>query len=258
MNNLIDFPSVNCITLESSKERQEFMLEQTKKYNLKCNFHYAYNALEKPMAELIEVSSPFLWEMNEGEICTVASHLKAIRQWYYDSEEEYAFFCEDDVNLSVSENWSFTWKQFIEKLPSDWGIFQLVLARDFENENLEESIKVHQCLWDDWSACGYIVSRKYAKGLIDYHCKDENTYDLMLPWFPDCIPHVETLLFGLYCKGMSYALPMFVENADFPSYFYPKFIETEIKIYQRKASEIVKNWWQVEGKYRTLDWFFRP
>lgn len=256
MSNLINFPTVNCVTLKSSKQRQEFILQQTEKYGLKCNFTYAYDGVNHSLEELAKVESPFLSNMNIGEICAVISHIKAITNWYYNTDEEYGFFCEDDILLSLNENWTFTWDELVSKLPENWGIVQLSLIRNFESDDIHEHVKFHQYVWDNWSACAYIISRGYAEQLINFHVRGEDVYNLNLPFYPETTPYIENVLYNVDNKASAYTLPLFVENSDIISSFYPKFLQTESKNDQRRSSELVKNWWETNGRNKSIGWFF--
>jgi GR25 family glycosyltransferase involved in LPS biosynthesis len=256
VNNLINFPTVNCITLEKSTQRQKFILESIEKYNLKYKFHYAYDAVNNALIDIAKVHSPFLKEMNSGEICAVISHLKSIHDWYYETDEEYGFFCEDDVLFSLSENWNFEWDEMIKLLPSNWGIIQLSLIRQFGDNDDYKFMKFHKYLWDNWSACCYIVSRKYAEKLIKFHCKGFNIFDLNLPYFPEVIPFIENVLYNADNKETAYTLPLFVENIEIPSSFYPKFIQSNLKDNQQYSSLLIKDWWNTIGKEKTANWFF--
>ena len=258
-DNLINFPTVNCITLEKAVQRQNFLLESFQKYNLKYKFCYGYDGINNKsgnIKDIADISSPFLHQMNTGEICTSISHLKCIHDWYYNTEEEYGFFCEDDVLLSLSDNWNFKWEEIENLFPSDWGIIQLSLIRKFENTNDYKFMKFHKYLWDNWCACCYLVSRKYAKKLIDIHCKGLNIFDLNLPYYPNTVPLIENVLYNADNKETAYTLPLFVENIEIPSSFYPKFIQSNLKDNQQYSSLLIKDWWSTIGKEKTADWFF--
>jgi len=94
MNKLDGFPSVYYITLEESTERQEYIQKQFAEYNItpiplkSKRYAEADDVIE---GEHIDV----IWPAARG-VC--ASHLKAIKKWYNETEEPYAFFCEDDVS----------------------------------------------------------------------------------------------------------------------------------------------------------------
>lgn len=259
MNNLNNFPTINCVTLEQSSHRHQIILQQVEKYNLNIKFCYAYDGVNNSLSDLADVSGSFLNEMNQGEICAVISHLKSISEWYTNTDEEYGFFCEDDVLLELNEKWNFTWDDFINHLPSNWGAVQLSLIRNFQSETFDISdrfMKFHSYVWDNWSACSYIVSRRYAKQLIDFHCKGENIFDLNLPYYPNTVPFIENVLFNADNKETVYTLPLFVENTEIASSFYPKFIESNLKDNQKYSSHLVCEWWKKYGKSKSVEWFF--
>ena len=257
MNNLTNFPTINCITLKRLEERQSLFIKQCEKYNLNYNFTYGYENLKNPLGEDVKVESHLLGFMNAGEISAVLSHLKAIKDWFFNSDDEYGFFCEDDLLLSMNEYWSFDWDYVIKNLPNGWLAVQLSLIRDpFEKEKLENYIKLHPYLWDNWSACCYLFSRKYTKMIIDHYVKGDNNYDLTVKFTPKSIPYIENVLYTGSNKENVYTLPLFVENINVKSSFYPDFIKSENKDSQREASTLVNDWWQQNGKKVDLNWLF--
>jgi GR25 family glycosyltransferase involved in LPS biosynthesis len=256
MNNLINLPTINCITLKRLNERRSIFLDQCRKYNLNYNFIYGYENLKNPSGEAVEVEGPWLDSMNVGEISGVLSHIKAIKDWFFNSDDEYGFFCEDDLLLSINEYWSFNWDYVIENLPNGWLAVQLSLIRDLKNENVEDYIKLHPYLWDNWSACCYLISRKYAKIIIDSYVNGNNSYNLSLPFFPKTVPYIENVLYNASNKENIYTLPLFVENINVSSSFYPDFIEVKNKNSQKDSSDIVRGWWERNGSKIDLNWLF--
>jgi len=252
---LTSFPKINCVTLSDSHLRQKYIQEQCEKYNIDYKFSYAYDSRNTPLNEIANVNGNFLDQMNTGEICTVLSHLKAINDWLNETDDEYGFFCEDDIDLLTNEYWSFTWDELINSLPQGWKSIQLSIIKNFNDECIENSIKFHQYKWDNWSACAYIMSRQYAKELINTYYID-GSYNLALPCYPNSIPYIENTLFNLSCKEGVYTFPIFTENTNFNSTFYPLFINTNTKNNQKTSSEFTKMWWIMIGKFKNLNWFF--
>ena len=157
----------------------------------------------------------------------------------------------------LNEYWSFDWDYVIKNLPNGWLAVQLSLIRDpFEKEKLENYIKLHPYLWDNWSACCYLFSRKYTKMIIDHYVKGDNNYDLTVKFTPKSIPYIENVLYTGSNKENVYTLPLFVENINVKSSFYPDFIKSENKDSQREASTLVNDWWQQNGKKVDLNWLF--
>ena len=256
MNNLINLPTINCITLERLVERQSLFVDQCKKYNLNYNFIYGYDDLKDSSGKNVEVTGHWINSMNVREISVTVSHIKAIRDWFFNSSDEYGFFCEDDLNLNTSLHWPFDWNYLVKNLPSDWLAIQLALIRDLKCENLQNHIKLHPYVWDNWSGCCYLISRKYAKIIIDFHVKGENSYNLNLPFFPETIPYSENVLYNASNKEGIYTIPLFVENISIKSSLYPDFIEVKNKNVQIESSTIIQDWWEKNGSKVDLNWFF--
>lgn len=256
MNNLINLPTINCLTVKRLTERHNLFAEQCKKYNLNYNFIYGPESSKSELGENIEVISPWLDLMNSRELLVSISHIKAIKDWFFNSDDEYGFFCEDDLSLNLNEHWPFNWDYVIQNLPNNWFAVQLILIREINNENLEDYIKLHPYVWDNWSACCYLISRKYAKIIIDSHVRGDYSYDLNLPFYPEVIPHVENVLYNASDKQNIYTLPLFVENTNVNSSFYPDFIEVKNKDHQKDSSDIVRSWWERNGSKIDFNWFF--
>lgn len=100
------------------------------------------------------------------------NHMDMIRDWYENTEEDIGFFCEDDISFETVKYWDFKWTEFIQSLPEGWDIVQLCVVTDYDNlnysVNLEKKFNGHF-----WGVNAYIVSRNYAKKLIDEYCTDE-------------------------------------------------------------------------------------
>ena len=175
--------------------------------------------------------------------CTI-SHLKAIKNWYTKTtDSEYALFLEDDVTLQTAYNWNFTWEEFINELPSDWDCVQLTCIK----ENLSE-VKLREREWDDWSVTGYIITRKYAKLLIDTYFKEDGTIHLYTnegTTYP-CIENV------IYTLGKVYCIPLLVENVNFDSTFYGKTINEPHKQDHVSSANFVTNWWKQNGNQTNI------
>ena len=170
-NSLEGFPKAYFMTLEESVQRQENIKDQFLKYGLKIN-----PIISKRFSESNDnVQGKYLFQLNPGTAGCCVSHLKAIKKWYDETEDEYAFFCEDDLSLETIQYWDFTWKEFIKDLPNDWDVVQLVSIREDFGD-----FKIRERYWDDWSATAYILKRTYAKKLIDTYIKDD-VYFLEVP-----------------------------------------------------------------------------
>jgi len=252
-NNLVDFPTVNCITMQSSAQRQQIILNQCNQYQLNCNFFHGYSALNNTIPELINnlnVSGSWLEQLTPSELCISLSHLKCIYKWYTETNEPYGFFCEDDIDFSLNKFWNFTWLKLIQHLPPNWGCIQLTLLKDFTVNCIEDSIKLHLYKWDNWSACAYIMSRPYAEKLISYHIT-ETGFNLNLPYYPESIPYSENIIFNADGKQTTYTFPVFTEQLDSITSRSDQFDNGNNTI-----SFFTRMWWEMIGKFKPIEYFF--
>lgn len=239
-NPLENFPSVYYISLEESVDRRNNLIEQFKKYNV-TNLNGIISKRYKDSND--KVTGKYLHQLTEGAIGCVVSHLKALKQWYYNTDEDYAFFCEDDVSLETVEYWNFTWEEFIETIPEDAEFVQLmVISETFDN------FQLHERKWDEWAASAYIVTREYAKKIIDTYCISD-TYNLNNPIY-DVIPIVENIL----CAGLGkvYSIPLLVEDIKFNSTFSEEQepdVKNGHKTKHLSSHHTVLSYWKNKRKY---------
>jgi GR25 family glycosyltransferase involved in LPS biosynthesis len=242
MNKLENFPTVYYMSLEESVDRQKNIEEQFLKYDIVANPFKS-----KRFAESDDVlTGKYLHQLNAGTAGCCVSHLKAIKKWYEETEEDYAFFCEDDLSLETVQYWDFTWEQFVNKLPSDWDVVQLLTIRnDFDTFELRERY------WNDWSATAYIIKRDYAKRLIDNYIL-EDTYHLEVP-NSDVMPLIENILFTVL--GKAYTIPLLIEEIEFDSTF-SKQQDDDVNAGQKRdhyhASQTVLNWWKEKSPTKII------
>lgn len=235
-NQLEEFPSVHYISLEESIDRQKNLHAEFSDYGItKLN-----SLISKRFCECDDkVSGENLHILDDGTTGCVISHLKMIKRWYEETDEEYAFFCEDDLSLETVSYWNFTWKEFIENIPDDAECIQLCSIRPSQ-----ENFELRERSMYDWSVTAYILKRGYAKKIIDRHCiEDEFKLDIPQTNF---YPMPENVLF--YGLGKVYVVDLFVEKQDFKStFFVPANPEQGIKEYHSESYQNVLNWWKETG-----------
>jgi len=207
-NPLLGIPQINCISLEESKERRETLLNQFLPYGIN-NINFLLSKRYADSNDVIE--GKYVHTLNEGTAGCCVSHLKMIQNWLNTTQEEYGFFCEDDLCLKTVNYWKKNWVQFLDTLPKDWECVQLLTIR---KDNL--SLQVRDRLWNDWGASAYILKRSYAEKIVNTFIKD-NKFILELPEPNTGVqPLIENLLFTI---GKTYTIPLFIENIDFSSTF---------------------------------------
>jgi FkbM family methyltransferase len=225
-------PSIYYITLDESVDRQTELERQFQEYGIS-----PVSIKSKRFKDSQDkVSGKYAYQLNDGTKGCCISHLKAIKEWYENTEEDYGFFCEDDLSLETVQYWNFNWEQFVEKIPEDAECVQLFTIRDnFDTFSLRERY------WDDWGVSAYILTRDYAKKIIDTYIKGDE-YVLEIP-NQDIMPLIENILFA--SVGKSYTIPLFVENTQFNSTFvgYDDDVKDGHKTNHKIARQLVLNYW---------------
>jgi FkbM family methyltransferase len=232
-NNIMDeFPSVYCVSLEECQERRHELTFQFNNYGIEPIF-----LISKRYSESNDkVVGKYLHTLNDGTKGCCVSHLKMIKEWYNNTDEEYAFFCEDDLSLETIDYWDFTWNEFIEKIPDDAECVQLLTIR-----NHYDTFEMRSRYWDDWGATAYILTRNGAKKIIDSYIF-EDVYSLEVP-NKEIMPLIENIIFSFV---NTYTIPLFVENVSFKSTFENQ--DDDVKEGQKNnhkiAYDIVLNMWK--------------
>lgn len=256
MNKLYNFPPVNFISVDYSVDRRKNLYKKFLEYNIANIKPHIFKKYDENNHKIITNSV-----LSNDNNAATTSHLRTIKSWYYGTDEPYAFFCEDDLSLETVKYWNFTWEEFFNNLPKDWGVVQLSLLRNNFHAFL---IKFRTRCWCDWSCCAYIMKRDFAKKLIDtYFPKDEYLLNLVSidahirPYWASH-PCVETLIYSSMDTPI-YMAPLFVENIRFaPSYKSPE-EQTEINELDDHVysyNECLK-WWKSIGTKISLDEFMK-
>jgi GR25 family glycosyltransferase involved in LPS biosynthesis len=245
MNKLNNFPPVYYISLEDQHERQSSMNLQLDLLGIKDKTMvtaYDGRIIDYRDNELVE--GLYFHQLDSGQIAVGMSHLKAIKEWYYNSNTDYAVFLEDDVTFESSQYWNFTWDDIVNHLPKNWKVIQLALIK--EDGINEDDMKLHSRNWWNWSAGAYLITREYAKILINEYC-DNNRYRLKINKDLRLIPLVENIIY-IAAGDDAYTLPLFAEDTSHLSTFYPNLIKDTHKGGQIQSSQFILNWWKENGK----------
>jgi hypothetical protein len=187
----------------------------------------------------------------------VTSHLRAIKKWYETTNEEYAFFCEDDLSFETVKYWNFTWEGFLNLLPKEWECVQLSWVREDFFRFSPNGLKLRERCWCDWSACAYIIKRSHAKKLIETYYPNDifilethgNDIHLRDSWAK--LPVVETIIFSSF--GGVFGIPLFVEDVNNckSTYCAEGLATLNIDSYQQAT-----DWWKNYGQYINIEEFF--
>lgn len=244
MNKFKNFPPVYYISLEDSYERQKSMNLQLDLLGIESKTMVtAYDGKIVDYHHNEIVDGMYFHQMDSGQIAVVMSHLKAIKEWYYHSDTSYAIFLEDDMTFETSQYWNFTWNDIVQNLPKNWKVIQLALIK--EDGITENEMKLHKRPWWNWSAGAYMITRDYAKVLIDDYCNGEK-YQLKIKNDLRLIPLIENVIY-LAAGSDAYTFPLFTEDTSHLSTFYPNLIDDTHKGGQIQSSQFILNWWKTKG-----------
>jgi hypothetical protein len=211
------FPSINYISVEDTHERRELLHKKLEFLGIDNVTPHIFKRYDDSEHKYIGQNYKSLTGISRGP---VTSHLKAIKDWYFNTDEEYTFFCEDDISFETIEYWNFTWKEFFGNLPSDWGCIQLSWVREVDQmfRFSNDGVYLRSRCWCDWSACAYLIKRTHAKKLIaSYYRNGEFNLDYIgsdssvrPAWA--LRPTAETIIFSQLSP--IYGVPLFVEDVN--------------------------------------------
>jgi hypothetical protein len=264
-NKLKNFPSINFISVSNSEERRNLLYEKFNDYGLTNIIPHIFESYDDSQHNFVGEAINTLHGVGRGP---TTSHLKAIRDWYCNTDEEYGFFCEDDISFETVKYWNFTWEEFLSRVPEDWGCIQLSWVREEIFRFSIEGVKIRHRCWCDWSACAYLMRRSHAEKILN-HYYDGETFNLdyigndshVRPYWA-LRPTAETIIFSFV--NPVYGFPLFVEdvvnckstlnlsNIDF-QYPLSDDILNNIPLNEYKYLNLVSyreiiNWWKTTGK----------
>jgi GR25 family glycosyltransferase involved in LPS biosynthesis len=256
---LKNFPSVNFVSIEESQDRRNVLYEMFEKYGISNVTPHIYKRYSDEDHKIIE--GPLINHTGKG---VVTSHLKAIREWYESTDEEYTLICEDDFSFDTVKYWNFTWKEFFRQLPRDWNLIQLCLIREDMFCFFNPEVKLRNRCWCDWSACAYLISRKHAENLIknyypedfihlEYKGIDKQIREREETFYWFCLPSAENIIYSPFegIQGGIYTFPLFVENVSFNSTWSGR----DDNWLNRYSHDEIMNWWKTKGQNKNLEDF---
>jgi len=256
MTKLTNFPSVNYITLYENIARMEFMNEQLTRYGIRCipclnhrytTFQHKVNILWPNI--IGECTEEFQGFSHPG---TIISYLTAMKNWYDTTNEEHVIFCDDDMSFESIDNWSFTWQEFVDKLPANWEAIQLVRINNWVPGLINNGIKseVPSLLlrvreWDDFGGAG-LFKREYIKKILDRHWINSLSFNFQIQNRADSqlfnYATIENVLFA-HLADTVYNVPLLMEKP------FPTTLDVPQAVYSHlKSYEYCSTLWKLYGQ----------
>lgn len=235
------FGPLYVINLDDQPERWAWMEDQLKYWEIEDYTRIsAYDGRPDVGSDLSEIiQGRYPEQVSSGEIGCVTSHLKAIKHFYEETDAPYAIIMEDDCDISIARFWTFTWRQFMSRVPYDWDVVQVAIICPGELH-----VNIHRRFINDFSTACYVITRHHAKKLIDLHCKGDDKYRLDNGVKPR--PVADDLI---YNSGASYACPIFLYKIELGSSIHPEHIE----IFHRGSHNGLRELWETRGSDITID-----
>lgn len=241
-NKLKNFPTINFISVEDRPSRREQLLNKLESDfgGLKTSPNifkryvpgdYKIKFPEKDW--FMPLGDPIIFgEFGNGFIGATTSHLESIKKWYENTDEEYGFFCEDDLSFGTVNYWNFSWEDFLNILPKDWECIQLTIIRcnNYINYANTSRICYPECKIRERDICNfgcqaYLINRRRAEKMINsYYNGNEIIFEYNGDDYLERIqlygienrwayyPTIENIIYTNFENSKVYSFPLFVED----------------------------------------------
>lgn len=260
IDKLKNFPIVYWLSLPDST-RQDFIRNQFEEFGIVNKMIEPFDGkkVDYTNSPIVKIDNRYKIEfdnwipiMNSGITSVTMSHLKMIKTWYDDCDDDYGFMGEDDMKLESIKYWNFTWQDMIDRLPKDWEVVQLNVIRGLDGMS-NEHMKFQTRFEYNWGGATYIIRRPWAKHIIEKYIED-GVYNLAERDF--FVPLPENIFYGQVRHG-AYTLPIFAENTDFNRILWPEFFPNSQEKNNVHSANVCLDWWRKHKDENQLDLLFK-
>ena len=224
-------PHIYWLNLDSDVERRVYMEKQFEYWEVKNHTRIAgYDGREDDVS--CHLKGVFPDNVTQNELGCCMSHLKAIKHFYENTDDDYCIIAEDDVSFEPVRCWDFKWVDFFSLLPYDWDCVQMttICTGDIH-------VKLHLKFVNDFSAAFYLIGRHHASKLMKNHMRGDK-WKLDNGIKPRAVSE-DTILE----TGKTYTIPLFLYNLNFASSIH----QEHIGIFHKGPHDALLNYWQQEG-----------
>ena len=228
---LKNLPHIYWLNLDADVERRKWMEDQFEYWEIENHTRIVgYDGREEDVSDNLKGLFPD--QVTQGELGCCMSHLKAIKEFYENSDDPYCIIAEDDVNLNIAHYWNFTWTEFFSLLPYDWDCVQMttICTGDIH-------VKLHLKFINDFSAAFYLITRHHAGKVLRTHCRGEK-YKLDQGVKPRAV--ADDLI---YNSGNTYAIPLFLYRLALGSSIHPEHVD----LIHKQSYEGLYEYWDKRG-----------
>ena len=224
-------PHIYWLNLDADVDRREYMEKQFEYWEVQNHTRISgYDAREDDASEHLKGRIPD--NVSQAELGCCMSHLKAIKHFYEETDDEYCMIVEDDVDFSTVKYWNFSWHEFVGLLPYDWDCIQLTAITTGDIH-----VKLHLKFINDFSAAVYLISRHHAAKLMRHHIRGDK-YKLDNGVKPRAVSE-DTILE----TGKTYTIPLFLYNIKLGSTIHTE----HIGVFHQGPHDALSNYWQQQG-----------
>ena len=254
---LIGMPKVYFFNLDNRQDRQKWMVKQFEKYKI----NHERVSGTKYLASQNSTWKHLIVDIDEYKLlvpiaANAITHLDFLKNWYFNTQEDYVILMEDDYDLGLIKYWHFNWNDLIERLPYDWDC----ILMGFENP-VELRFHLHPIeAAHDFGPV--LLNRNYVEKLLDLHCVGDK-YKLVNTVSNEAwnrqsdVSGSGTVDYFMVHSGRTYCLPLISINPNFGSFENNSIIQR----FSRSEGDIIARntyyfWWQHEKNKYSLDDFF--
>ena len=224
-------PKILWLNLDADTHRREYMENQFKYWDIEN--HTRISGFDGRVDDVcLQLKGRAPTNMTQNEIGCCLSHIKAIKYFYEETDDDFALLVEDDVVFDIAKYWNFTWREFLSYLPHDWDCVQLTTIC---TGNIH--IKLHHYFINDFSAAAYLITRHHAAKIIKNHVRGDK-FKLDNDVKPRAVS--EDTIFG---SGKTYSIPIFLYSLDLGSAIHPEHID----IFHRNSHNALLDYWHNQG-----------
>ena len=224
-------PHIYWLNLDADVERREYMESQFRYWEIKNHTRISgYDGREDDVSP--HLKGPIPHNVTQNELGCCMTHLKAIKEFYNNTDDEYCIIAEDDVNLDIARYWNFTWQEFFAEVPYDWDCIQMTTITTGDIH-----VRLHLKFINDFSAAFYLISRHHAAKVLKHHVRGDK-YKLDNGVKPRAVSE-DTILE----TGKTYSIPLFLYNMSFPSSIH----QEHLTIFHKGPHDALLNFWQNSG-----------
>jgi len=224
-------PHVYWLNLDADTQRRDYMESMFSYWEIENHTRISgFDGRVDDPSEFLKGKVPE--NVNSSELGCCMSHLKAVKHFYEETDDEYCLILEDDAVLDIARYWNFTWREFVGLLPYDWDCIQLTTITTGDIH-----VRLHLKFINDFSAAAYLISRHHAAKLMKHHIRGDK-YKLDQGVKPRAVSE-DTILE----TGKTYSIPLFLYNLNFSSTIH----QEHITVFHQGPYNALLNYWQQSG-----------